>query len=73
MVLLHKDPDGNTVFTEHDSQPTTSHFNITHNNSQDLLDPVTAQEIQAKIAELQNQLARLTKVKTKNILTCKTN
>ncbi|XP_064393896.1 gamma-aminobutyric acid type B receptor subunit 2-like [Halichondria panicea] len=56
-ILLYKDPDGSNVFTEHDSQPNTSHFTVTHNTSQDLLEPVTVQDIQAKIAQLQKQLA----------------
>ena len=54
--MLHTDPEGKKVFT--DSQPTTSHFTISH-HTQDIPSSLTIPDIKAKIAELQKQLAIL--------------
>ena len=52
--LLHTDPEGKKVFT--DSQPTTTHFTISHYTQDTSL---TIPDIKARIAELQKQLAHL--------------
>ena len=54
--MLYTDPEGKKVFT--DSQPTTSHFTISH-HTQDIPSSLTIPDIKAKIAELQKQLAIL--------------
>ena len=55
--MLHTDPEGKKIFT--DSQPTTSHFTISHHKQDILSSILTIPDIKAKIAELQKQLAVL--------------
>ena len=55
--LLYTDPEGKRVFT--DSQPTTTHFTISHHTTQDTPSLLTIPDIKARIAELQKQLASL--------------
>ena len=55
--MLHTDPEGKKVFT--DSQPTTSHFTISHQTQDMPSSALTIPDIKAKIAELQKQLAVL--------------
>ena len=55
-ILLYADPEGKKVFTE--SQPTTSHFTISH-RTQDSTGSLTIPDIKAKITELQKQLTLL--------------
>lgn len=52
-MLLYKDPNGEKVFSERESQ---------FSQEKETMDSLTVPQIQAKIAQLQQQLSRLEKV-----------